>query len=178
MKKLIVVIGESGSGKTTLIAELTKRYPEQFRKVVTCTSRPMRVGEMDGEDYHFLPEVYFADNSDLVLTKKTEEGFCYGTRKSDLFPTTHHMLLTSKLTGVNKLVDMGYKSIIVVRIFISERLKVERMRQRGDSEGMISNRLHVDAETAAGIDLGLVPVIYLHANQKIEEKMEMVLQAC
>ena len=53
MKKLLVFVGESGSGKTTLITEIINKYPGQFKKVVTCTSRPGRIGEIDGVDYYF-----------------------------------------------------------------------------------------------------------------------------
>lgn len=178
MKKLLVFIGESGSGKTTIIAELSGRYPEQFKKVVTCTNRPKRTGEMEGIDYHFLPEEYFIGNPELVLTKRMSDGFYYGTRNTDLFPTSHHLLLTSKPTGVGKLVGLGCKGIIVVRISIDEQLKVERMHQRGDTEAMISNRVRMDAENAVETDLGQIPVIDLQASQPIEDKIESVLVAC
>lgn len=177
MNKLFVFTGESGSGKTTLIAELTRRYPDQFKKVVTCTNRPMRISEANEVDYHFLPTEYFIGNSSLVLTKKTDEGFYYGTRKSDLFSNTHHLLLTSKLTGIGKLVDLGIKNIIVIRISISNKLKIERMQQRGDSEEMISARLRVDAGAMSKFDLGQIQVIELDASQAIVDKIQCVYQA-
>ena len=172
MKKLLVVIGKSGSGKTTLIAELIRRYPEQFKKVVTCTDRHPRIGEIDGVDYHFLPTKYFIDNPDLVLTKKTNDGFYYGTRKSNLFSNTHHLLLTSRLTGVAKLVSMGIRNVAIVNISISNELRIERMRQRGDTEESISNRLTEDAVSEHGTDFGRNPVINLDANQTFDQNVE------
>lgn len=177
MKKLLVFVGDSGSGKTTLIAELTKRHPDKFRKVVTCTSREARVGEVEGVDYNFLPRDYFDNDSNLVLVKKTGGGDHYGTRKVDLFSDTHHLLLTSKPTGVPKLVALGFTNVVVVRIEISKTLKIERMRQRGDSELVISERLELDAEPTE-TDLGKVPIIEVSANQSLDQKVECILKAC
>jgi len=175
MKKLLVFVGESGSGKTTIVAELVKRYPARFRKVVTRTSRPMRPGEVDGEDYHFLPVEYFHHNQDLVLVKRTTLGDYYGTRKTDLYPDTCHLLLTSGLTGIPILVDLGFGNIVVVHISISKELKIAQMRQRGDTEEMILDHLESDAATTVDVSLGEVPVINLDAKQTIDEKVEAIL---
>jgi guanylate kinase len=178
VKNLLVFIGESGSGKTTLITELSGRYPEQFKKVVTCTSRPARAGEIDAVDYHFLPEEYFICNPNLVLTKRTADGFYYGTRKLDLFHATRNLLLTSRPTGVSKLVSLGCRNIVVVRISIGEKLKIRRMRQRGDTDKIISDRLLSDTRNQTVVDFGKIPVVDLHAEQKIEDKIKLVLQTC
>lgn len=177
MKKLFVFVGDSGSGKTTLIAELTKRHPDKFKKVVTCTSRSPRVGEVDGVDYHFRPATYFVDNPELVLVKQTDGGDYYGTRRVDLSSGTRHLLLTSKPTGVPKLVMLGISNIVVVRIKISLILKIERMRQRGDEEQMISGRLQSDS-VLTEVDFGDTPIVDLDAIQSIDEKVDLVLKAC
>lgn len=177
MKKMFVFLGDSGSGKTTIITELTKRHPDKFMKVVTCTSRPLRFSEMDGVDYHFLPVSYFLDNPELVLVKKTQNGHYYGTRKNDLFLNTHHLLLTSRPTGVPKLIMLGFSNIVVVLTKISVTLKTERMRQRGDSEQMISERMESDS-CSAEVDFGDVPVVELDAVQRLDEKVGLILKAC
>ena len=51
---LIVVSGPAGSGKTTLCCSLTGACPQGIRRVITCTTRAPRPGEVDGVDYHFL----------------------------------------------------------------------------------------------------------------------------
>lgn len=176
MKKLLVFVGGGGSGKTTLIAKLVEEYPDRFKKVVTCTSRPMRVGEVDGADYHFLPTEYFSGNQDLVLVKKTSTGFYYGTRKSDLLSDDYHLLLTLRVTGIKKLVDLGLKNIAVARISISEELKVKRMRQRGDTEEMIASRLQSDVESKVEVDFGQLPIINLDATQTIRDEINLVMR--
>lgn len=178
MKKLFVVIGDSGSGKTTLVNELVRKYPDKFKKVVTCTSRTPRLGEIGGEDYHFLPKEYFDNNSDLVLVKNPVHGDCYGTRKSELYSETRNLLLASKLTGISKLIALGFQNIVVVRIEISEILKIERMWQRGDSEEMIKARLKSDSSITVEVDFKSLLIIDLNASWSLDEKVECILKAC
>jgi guanylate kinase len=57
---LVIVSGPSGVGKDTVIAalrELPASTPRHF--VVTCTTRPRRPYEVDGEHYHFLDQAGF-----------------------------------------------------------------------------------------------------------------------
>lgn len=178
MKKLFVFVGDGGSGKTTLIAELTKRHPDKFRKVVTSTSRPPRGGEMDGMDYHFLPETYFVNNPELVLVMQIDNGDYYGTKKADLHSDTHHLLLTLRFAGIRKLVNLGFENITVVRISIAENLKVERMRRRGDTEEMIARRLKYDDEDKSGIDWEGLEIIDLRATNLLAKNIGQILKAC
>lgn len=56
---LLVLSGPAGSGKTTLCDRLVAAHPATLGRVVTCTTRIPREGEVDGVDYHFLtPEVF------------------------------------------------------------------------------------------------------------------------
>src|SRR2546429_7506925 len=54
---LFVVSAPSGAGKTTLCDAL--RQTPDFVYSVSCTTRPPRAGEIDGEDYRFLSEDNF-----------------------------------------------------------------------------------------------------------------------
>src|SRR3954453_22542420 len=54
---LFVVSAPSGAGKTTLCNAL--RQTPDFVYSVSCTTRPQRTGEIDGEDYNFISEPEF-----------------------------------------------------------------------------------------------------------------------
>lgn len=56
--KLVVISAPSGGGKTTVIKKLIERIPGSG-KLISSTSRPIREGETDGVDYHFLTRVGF-----------------------------------------------------------------------------------------------------------------------
>ena len=54
---LVILSGPSGTGKSTVIREVMRRRPLFFS--VSCTTRPMREGERDGVDYHFITRERF-----------------------------------------------------------------------------------------------------------------------
>src|SRR4051794_25234749 len=54
---LFVVSAPSGAGKTTLCDAL--RQTPDFVYSVSCTTRPARAGEIEGEDYQFIREEDF-----------------------------------------------------------------------------------------------------------------------
>jgi guanylate kinase len=58
---LVIISGPSGVGKDTIIEALRRRtHDPEYHYVVTCTTRAMRPGEVDGVDYHFLDRETFA----------------------------------------------------------------------------------------------------------------------
>jgi guanylate kinase len=52
MKNIFVIVGKSGSGKSTLAESVCKRL--SISNVVMTTTRPKRINEIDGLDYHFI----------------------------------------------------------------------------------------------------------------------------
>ena len=83
---LIVVSGPAGSGKTTLCSRLTEAYPQAIRRVITCTTRAPRGGEVDGVDYHFLARADFERQvaTGVFLEHATVHGNLYGPRAKDV----------------------------------------------------------------------------------------------
>lgn len=65
MGKIFYIMGKSSSGKDSLFKEIKKRMPE-LKDIVLYTTRPIREGERDGVEYHFV-------NED-VLRKLEEKG--------------------------------------------------------------------------------------------------------
>lgn len=55
MGKIYYVMGKSASGKDTLYKKIRERLPF-LRTVVPYTTRPIRSGERDGEEYYFTTE--------------------------------------------------------------------------------------------------------------------------
>lgn len=51
--KFFLIVGPSGSGKGTVIAALKKRHPD-YVFPVSCTTRAMRPGEIDGDIYNYV----------------------------------------------------------------------------------------------------------------------------
>lgn len=77
---LIVVSAPSGAGKTTLCDRLLADFPGIVYSV-SCTTRPARGREVDGEDYFFLSEEEFDKRvaKNMFLEHAVVHGSRYGT---------------------------------------------------------------------------------------------------
>ena len=56
---LLILIGKSGSGKDAVMRELTANH--DFERIVSTTTRPMRVGEQEGREYHYISKEQFLE---------------------------------------------------------------------------------------------------------------------
>ncbi len=56
MGKIFYIMGKSSSGKDTIFEELLEKKELKLQKVVLYTTRPIRSGETDGVQYHFVDE--------------------------------------------------------------------------------------------------------------------------
>jgi guanylate kinase len=59
MGKMVYLMGKSSSGKDTVYKELLKKESLQLKKIVPYTTRPIRAGEKDGEEYFFTDDEGF-----------------------------------------------------------------------------------------------------------------------
>jgi len=82
---MFILSSPSGAGKTTISRMLLERDRE-IRMSVSVTTRPMRPGEIDGKDYHFVAQETF---DRMVEDGHFMEwahvfGYSYGTPKSQI----------------------------------------------------------------------------------------------
>lgn len=82
---VFVITGPSGVGKGTLIRALRDLVPE-LELSTSATTRPPRVGEVDGVDYHFLERDEFDRRiaAGRFLEHATYSGNRYGTLRSEV----------------------------------------------------------------------------------------------
>lgn len=139
----IVISGRSCSGKTNAQKELCKR--SRYNKVVTCTTRSPRVGEVDGVHYHFLTrEAFIGKMAQEEFAETTEyAGDLYGTLRKDLEGDDIKVLVLEP-SGASAVKEaMGDKAFIV-SLFIDSDTAYEAFRGRGDSEEAIQQRMETD----------------------------------
>ncbi len=56
MAKIFYLMGKSSSGKDTIYKKLIQNEKLSLKNIVLYTTRPIRVGEQDGVEYHFVTE--------------------------------------------------------------------------------------------------------------------------
>lgn len=76
MGKLFYLIGPSASGKDSLAKALAGRFADTLKPVRMTTTRPLRSGEADGEEYRFVTPEQF---SELERSGKVIEFRLYHT---------------------------------------------------------------------------------------------------
>jgi guanylate kinase len=104
---LFVISAPSGAGKTTLCDAL--RQTPDFVYSVSCTTRPPRANEIEGEDYQFLSDADFhgrAKAGDFLENAKVH-GHYYGTLRKPL--------LENLQNGVDVLIDIDTQGAAAIR---------------------------------------------------------------
>ncbi|MBD5548787.1 MAG: guanylate kinase [Lachnospiraceae bacterium] len=61
MGKMIYLMGKSSSGKDTIYKRLLGLKSLGLKKIVSYTTRPIRMNEVEGEEYHFTDEAGFME---------------------------------------------------------------------------------------------------------------------
>lgn len=56
MNEIVFIMGKSASGKDKIYKTLVEDFKGKFKTVTMYTTRPMRVGEKEGVEYHFVDD--------------------------------------------------------------------------------------------------------------------------
>lgn len=143
---LYIVSAPSGAGKTSLVKALLDAQP-QVRVSVSHTTRPMRPGEVDGVNYHFVSREEFVER--LEHGEFLEHAEVFG----NLYGTSQRWLEQTLSEGYDLILEIDWQGAQQVRrvmpqaksIFIlpptQEALR-QRLTNRGqDSDDVIEKRM-------------------------------------
>lgn len=140
---MIILVGASASGKTELSNLLIKKY--NMKRMVTYTTRKMRINEIDKVSYNFVSEEEFKkliDNDEFVESV-IYNGNYYGTRKSDV---SFEKIVILEPKGFLKFKEKMPNEIVSFYLNVDEDIRIERMRLRKDKEEDIMKRIKDDRE--------------------------------
>lgn len=144
----------SGCGKTTIVERLLKRHPDWVRSV-SVTTRPVRLGEKNGEDYFFvtLSEFQKMEESGELLESAKVFDHCYGTPKQfvmDHLKAGKKILLAIDVQGTKKVKSVLVGEAPVMTFFIlPPSVKVLRERLEGrntESPAEIQRRIEISQD--------------------------------
>ncbi len=143
---LFVVSAPSGAGKTSLCKAVTQDL-DRLQFSISYTTRPARVGEVDGKDYFFIDETAFKkriEQGDFIEWAKVH-GHFYGTSQSLLTKWTDEgidVILDIDSQGAMQLKKRTDEGVYIYVLAPSFEILEERLTARGsESSAEMSRRL-------------------------------------
>jgi len=108
-ERVVVISGVTGAGKTEIARAVERRI--MVRKVISCTTRSPRPGEVDGREYHFLSKDYFMGYvaMDEFVEHSPLYGNFYGTLRADIeehLASPEIAMLVMDIQGLEKIARM------------------------------------------------------------------------
>lgn len=159
MPRLFIITAASGTGKTSLVNRLLKTTPH-LQRIITHTTRPMRPGEVNGVDYHFVTADAFANllEQDEMAEHAKVYGLDYGTAKSSInciFDAGDDAIINIDWQGAKSLMALYPDQMTSIFILPPDMVELERrLRDRdSDSEEVIQMRLAIARKEIAQQDL-------------------------
>jgi guanylate kinase len=144
---LFVLSSPSGAGKSTIARRLLADEPE-LGMSVSATTRPMRPGEVDGKDYHFVDLERFREMvaNDEFLEWAHVFNHRYGTPRAqieEMLAAGKDVLFDIDWQGAQQLVQIAGGDVVRVFIFPPSMEELHRrLAGRGtDSEEVIEARM-------------------------------------
>ena len=180
---MFILSSPSGAGKTTIARRLLAEEGSELRMSVSVTTRPMRPGEVEGQDYFFVCRDTFDAlvEDDSFFEWAEVFGHCYGTPKAHIreeLKRGEDFLFDIDWQGTQQLYQRAQGD--VVRVFLLppsiEELE-QRLRSRGtDSDEVIRGRMERARAEISHWDA----YDYVVINDDIETcfaKVKMILEA-
>ena len=138
MGKLIVLMGKSASGKDTIYRLLQADRSLDLQQLVPYTTRPMRVGEKNGEAYYFVSEEEF--NSLLGEGRVIEHRsyhtihglWRYFTVEDEQLDLEHHsyLLIGTLEAYVSIVKHFGPDKVVPILVTLDDGVRLERALTR------------------------------------------------
>ncbi len=142
---LIVISGPSGVGKDTVLRLMKERGEYPFHFVVTATTRPIREGEVDGEDYFFVSHDEFAEMIE------NDELFEYAIVYNDYKGNSKKQVRDALASGKDVIMRLDVQGAATVKKTVPEAVLIFLTTE--SEEELVSRLRARKTETAEGLNL-------------------------
>ena len=146
MSNIFIISAPSGCGKTSLVRELCQTYLF-LEQTVSYTTRTIRSGEVDGQDYHFISKDEFIEN------KKNNKFIESQNVYDNFYGTTYESINEILASGKDAILEIDYKGMLLIKSKIPSSQSIyilppsveeleKRLFDRGlDSDEVIEKRV-------------------------------------
>jgi guanylate kinase len=175
---LVVISGPSGVGKDTVLDHMKQRgLPFHF--VVTATTRPIRPGEVEGEDYFFVDEQEFLDM--IEKGELIEHALVYNDHKGvprqqirEAMESGQDVVMRVDVQGAKTIRALAPEALLIFLTAGDEQELARRLRKRRtESEANLQLRLAMAKEELGYLDLFDYAV--LNADSQVEVAVDAIL---
>ena len=154
MYKIIAIMGEAGTGKDSLMQEILKLEP-MFHEIISCTTRPMRQGEVEGVNYYYYTPEHFGDRvlHNEMLECTVFNDWFYGTSYDSVRSDCINIGVFNP-TGVESLLARPDVDVKVIRVVAEDKTRLLRQlnREKCPDVREIVRRFNADWMDFEGID--------------------------
>ncbi len=148
---LFTISAPSGAGKTSLVKALLEKRPDEVTVSVSHATRPMRPGEVDGRDYHFVSIEEFermVEAGEFLEYAKVFDNY-YGTSRKaveELLQQGRHVILEIDWQGARQVKQQIPETIAVFILPPSREELRRRLTGRGTDDESVIERRMADAD--------------------------------
>lgn len=170
---MIILVGASASGKSVVVKKMIEKY--NFKKVVTYTTRDIRVGEVNDVDYHFVSREDFLNkkNNNFFLETAFYNNNYYGTAYEDI---SSDKVLIVEPSGANVYYEKLKDKVFIVYLQASKDERKRRMIERGDSLESINKRLKGDVQYFDMNNFNKIDLVIETEDLSVEEVADIIYQ--
>ena len=172
----IIISAPSGTGKTRTCKLLKKKLPS-LNMVTSHTTRKIRLGELEGIDYHFISKEAFEakiKKNDFLEWAKVHTNY-YGTSFESIEKTQEKgfdILLELDVQGVEALRKMDFEGVFILILPPSLEEMAKRLKNREtDTEESIERRIKTGKEEIKSYK----KFDYAITNYEVEQTAESIL---
>lgn len=175
---IFVLLGKSCSGKTTVLNHLNKINNQN--KITAITTRPIRDGEVNGLDYHFIRDEEFlalqnAGEFICVRNYTVDNGdvWRYGFIKDEILVTRQDKFLVVDLDGFKELKKLLTNRCKGIYLDVSDTELKKRGLERGDGLIELDRRLKADKVDFEDVERNVDYIIAVNDKTEVIAKLIM-----
>lgn len=188
MGKIVCLMGKSSSGKDTVYKKLLEQDAVSLQKIVPYTTRPIRAGEQDGVEYHFIEEAEyqkFADKRNVIEARvyHTCHGiwryFTVADKEIDLSRQSYLMIGTLEAyEQIRKF--YGEDKVLPVMIELDDGIRLQRALDREKMQTApryeeMCRRFLADAEDFSPEKMAAAGITETFYNDELEQCLSKII---
>ena len=132
---LYVLSGATAVGKDTIINKLKNEYG--YEVCISSTTRPMRNGEQNDKDYHFISKEEFLDklnNNEFLEYRSYEvankDTWLYGLDKKSVDLSKNQLVILDEKGYYSAVKALGRENVLGIYIYTNKRTEILRALTR------------------------------------------------